>query len=68
MKIDADINIEDLVKEFPSSVQWLRERGIICIICGEPVWGSLKELLSASGKNDIEIQQITSEIKEAFRN
>lgn len=41
--INKDIEIEDLVRSFPNSVKFLAERGIRCIACGEPVWGTLEE-------------------------
>ena len=43
MKITEDISIEELVRTYPKSVSLLMDHGIICIKCGEPVWGTLKE-------------------------
>lgn len=39
--IEKTIFIEDLVREYPSSVRFLMEKGIKCIACGEPIWGTL---------------------------
>jgi len=44
-KITLDMEIEDLVAEFPEAAGFLTKRGVRCIRCGEPVWGTLKELL-----------------------
>lgn len=44
MKINRDIYIEDLVREFPQLVRPLKEHNLVCIACGEPVWGTLGEL------------------------
>ena len=38
-----DITIEDLIEEYPKSVRFLSEKGIRCIKCGEPIWGTLEE-------------------------
>ena len=43
LKITEDIAIEELVRQLPESVSLLMDHGIICIKCGEPVWGTLKE-------------------------
>lgn len=44
LPITKDIQIEDLIVRLPQSVSYLREKGIICVVCGEPVWGSLNDL------------------------
>lgn len=45
LPITADIQVEDLSREHPESVGFLTRRGVRCIRCGEPVWGTLGELL-----------------------
>ena len=47
--IDGNIYIEDLVNEYPEVVSPLAEMGIVCIACGEPVWGTLIELINSKG-------------------
>jgi methionine synthase II (cobalamin-independent) len=42
-KICASTTIEEIVEEYPELVRPLREYGIKCIACGEPVWGTLEE-------------------------
>lgn len=44
--IDGSIDIEDLVNEHPQLIVPLAEMGIVCIACGEPVWGTLGELIN----------------------
>jgi hypothetical protein len=57
MKLTKDIYIEDLIKEVPDSVTYLMEKGIRCLRCGEPIWGTLEEaaLEKGFGQRDIEI-------------
>ncbi|MCJ7681255.1 MAG: hypothetical protein MUP70_11055, partial [Candidatus Aminicenantes bacterium] len=43
--IKLDIEVEDLARFYPDAVGFLTRRGVRCIRCGEPVWGSLGELL-----------------------
>lgn len=51
MNITKESTIEDLIDEVPASVKYLMEEGIRCIVCGEPIWGSLEE--AAEEKNFI---------------
>ena len=41
--IHKDMEIEELVNNYPFSVKYLMEKGIRCIACGEPIWGTLEE-------------------------
>jgi methionine synthase II (cobalamin-independent) len=41
--ITKEITIEDLIESYPKSVRYLSEKGIRCIKCGEPIWGTLEE-------------------------
>jgi len=61
-KINKETEIEDLVKELPSSVVYLKEKGIRCIRCGEPIWGTLENAAKEKGFNDIEISKFVEEI------
>ena len=56
MGITKDITIEDLVERKISAVKYLADRGIKCIACGEPIWGTLEEAAREKGYNDEEIE------------
>lgn len=64
MAIKRDIPIEDLVEDYPFTVSFLREKGIVCIVCGEPVWGTLEEVAKSKKFNDKEIDQLVGELNE----
>ncbi len=57
MKITEDISIEELIEKVPESVFYLSKKKIQCVVCGEPVWGTLKEVAASKGftSEDIEI-------------
>lgn len=63
MKVDKDIEIEDLVREYPSSVTFLSEKGIRCLRCGEPIWGTLGEAAEEKGFSPDQIEKIVVELK-----
>jgi methionine synthase II (cobalamin-independent) len=62
MTITRDILIEDLVRELPASVRYLREKGIRCLQCGEPVWGTLAEAARGKGFADADIDRFVGEL------
>lgn len=43
--VSLDMQIEELVLQFPESVRFLTKHEIRCIRCGEPLWCTLGELL-----------------------
>ena len=64
--IDKNIYIEDLVREYPNVISPLAELGIICIACGEPVWGTLEELVDKKGLNNLD--QILEKLNKIINN
>lgn len=62
--ITARIHIEELVENYPFSVRYLMEKGIRCIMCGEPIWGTLEEAALEKSFSRTEIDQFVSELNE----
>lgn len=60
--ITKSITIEELVEKVPDSVTFLREKGLVCILCGEPVWGTLEELAKSKSFSDQQIDSIVAEL------
>lgn len=60
--IDKKISIEDLVEEYPFSVNFLSKKGIKCIACGEPIWGTLEEACTEKKFTENEIQGFVHEL------
>jgi methionine synthase II (cobalamin-independent) len=61
--ISKDIYIEDLVRDYPFSVRFLSERGVKCIACGEPIWGTLEEAAREKGFDDAAIDRLVEEMR-----
>jgi len=49
MEITKEIYIEDLVHQKVAAVRYLADRGIKCIACGEPIWGTLEDAALEKG-------------------
>ncbi len=67
-EITKDILIEELVNNYPFSVRYLMEKGIRCIMCGEPIWGTLEEAAEEKGFTPEDIDSIVDEMKELSKN
>lgn len=63
MTINKDINIEELIEAVPASVGYLMKEGIRCIVCGEPIWGSLEEAAQEKGFDDKAIEKFVIELQ-----
>ncbi len=68
MEIEKDILIEDLVEDYPFAEEFLRVKGIKCIRCGEPIWGTLEDACKEKGFSDQEIEQIVKDLNEINQN
>lgn len=64
-RINRTISVEDLITSYPGSVRFLVDRGIPCLVCGEPVWGTLHEVLQSAGKSEEEITALLEELSAA---
>jgi len=62
-EITKDILIEELVDNYPFSVRYLMEKGIRCIMCGEPIWGTLEEAAKEKEFDDEAIIGFVNEMK-----
>jgi hypothetical protein len=60
--ITKQIEIEDLLGLLPEAVSYLMEKGIRCLRCGEPIWGTLEVAAKEKGFDDIEIENFVSDL------
>jgi hypothetical protein len=47
------MTIEEIVEKYPQAIAPLRDLGVSCIVCGEPIWGTLQENVNLKGLNDL---------------
>jgi len=60
--ITEKTSIEELLEICPESLEFLRLKGIRCIRCGEPVWGTLESVAKEKGFTDAEISTFVEEL------
>ncbi len=61
-KITRQITIEELVVVKPEAVTYLMEKGIRCLVCGEPIWGTLESAAKEKGFTDDDIDKFVDEL------
>ena len=61
-KITRTTTIEDLIAASPGSVRLFVRHGLPCLTCGEPVWGTVEEVVRVSGKKEPEIDALVEEL------
>lgn len=62
--ITKKIQIEELVESYPFAVRYLMDKRIRCIMCGEPVWGTLEEAAKEKGFGDDIIDEFVNELND----
>jgi iron-sulfur cluster repair protein YtfE (RIC family) len=62
MEITKDITIEDLIETKPGAIDYLKEKGIRCIRCGEPIWGTLEEAAEEKGFDKEQIEGFVKDL------
>jgi len=62
--ITRQTTIEDLVEIKAEAISYLFRKGIRCIRCGEPVWGSLEEAAREKGFSDTEIDLFVEQLNQ----
>ncbi len=66
IEISLDTIIEDLVEAEPESVTFLMEKGIRCLRCGEPIWGTLGEAMDEKEFSGEKQARLVEELKTAL--
>jgi methionine synthase II (cobalamin-independent) len=62
--ITRNTTIEDLVEDYPKSVKYLADKGIRCIKCGEPIWGTLEEACLEKNFTQEQIDKAVQELND----
>ncbi len=62
MIVEKSTTIEEIAGFGSALVQYLSEKGIRCIRCGEPIWGTLEEAAAAKNFSHDEIENFVSDM------
>jgi len=65
--ITKEMWIEELLEKYPAAQEFLSKKNIVCVMCGEPVWGSLEEVMKEKDFNDEKIKKIIKELNQFIK-
>jgi len=54
--------IEEILEKYPKAQQFLSENGIVCVMCGEPVWGTLEDQMREKGFTEDEQEELVHKL------
>lgn len=57
--VKADLPVDVLLEKYPKSNKWLMQNGIHCTMCGEPVWGTIGELIESK---EMDVDEVLTEL------
>jgi len=63
-KITKDTTIEEILEEFPGTVNIFMNYGIPCLVCGEPLWGTVEE---AAEKYKVNLDKLLEKLNQTLR-
>jgi len=61
-EITSGMMVADLIAAYPFAVSFLSERNLHCIICGEPVWGTIEELARDKHFDPRQIEELIKDL------
>ena len=64
--ITAESHVEELVERYPGTVKFLIAHGLPCVVCGEPFWGTLRELALQKGWTEDRIAELVDEFNQIY--
>jgi len=53
-RITPDMAVEDVLTRWPATARVFVKWGLRATVCGEPAWGTIRELAEKSGVSDLE--------------
>ena len=65
-RISGSMQVEGLLEQYPRATGLLLQHGVPCLVCGEPVWGTLHEVLTKHGKAPADIVAIIDDLRKVL--
>ncbi len=61
-QITKNTYVEELLETKPLAVSYFLDKGIACLVCGEPFWGTIEELVLKKGYSQEQLEQFVEEL------
>ncbi len=63
--VKSSDSVDFVVETYPQVVKFFSEKGIVCVQCGEPLWGTLEDIIK---KKNYDVDTIIKELNEFIEN
>jgi hypothetical protein len=64
--IEPTTSIEELLDVFPHAVSIMLRNDLPCLVCGEPVWGTIRELAERNGWSAGKLTTLVEELNRSY--
>lgn len=64
-KIKPEDLVEEVIQKYPQTVKIFMDFDFPCLICGEPVWGTIKENADRSGITGEKFEKMMEAVNKA---
>jgi len=64
--IEPTTSIEELLDVYPQAVSIMLRNDLPCLVCGEPVWGTIEELAGRSGWSTGKVATLVEELNRSY--
>lgn len=62
--ITAQTHIDRILSKYPSLSRTFIEFGLLCLVCGEPFWGTIEDL---ARQHDVDVGKLINVLNESKR-
>lgn len=62
--ITRETTIEEIIEGFPDTVRIFMDYGIPCLVCGEPLWGTIEE---KAKKYNVNLEELLNKLNRAIQ-
>ncbi|OQX52740.1 MAG: hypothetical protein B5M53_07930 [Candidatus Cloacimonas sp. 4484_209] len=63
-EITKDTTIEEILEKYPDTVNIFMDYGIPCLVCGEPLWGTVEE---AATKYKVDLDELLNKLNQTLQ-
>ena len=63
-RITEDTTIEEILEKFPNTVKIFMDFGIPCLVCGEPLWGTIEE---TAKKYNVNLEELLNKLNRTIQ-
>jgi len=64
-KITKEMTVEEVIEKYPDTVKVFMDLRIPCLVCGEPLWGTIEE---TAKRYNVELDTLLKKLNQVLNN